>query len=358
MRRKLHPLSVHLGMAVANIGAVNVFAKKCGEEITADAAVKMMRGIQAYQQSTYKTAQVEIKTEWKNKKASLINLKENKNTSKRPLILVPSLINKSHIFNLSQSSSVLKQFHEKNVNAYILDWGTLDANETIETLIHSRLNPALQHASDIYSGQAIDVLGYCMGGTLILSNYDLIECKVRRIVALAAPWDFKDKNTTLSKHVRVWSPLVLEEIKKRKTLPAEWIQALFASIEPQGSAKKFITFSDMDQDSFEAQKFITVEDWLNDGVDLPKAIAHKCIQSWFIENELYSAQKNIDAELMIVASKKDKLVPYESAIATQQSLNTKSIYVHEAKSGHIGLIVGRNAEAEVWKPIRQWLAKD
>ncbi len=359
MRRKIHPLAIHLGMAAANTEAINSFSKKTENMISADDAVKMMRGIQLYQQSQYQAKVIETKTVWKDKTSSLITIKDNQtNSANRPLILIPSLINKSHIFNLSAQCSVLRDLNENNVNAYLFDWGKLSRDETLQSLIENRLNPALKFASEISHHEEIDVLGYCMGGTLILDNFRHITSKIRKCVALAAPWDFKVENSGLARNVRIWSPMVLNEIEKRNKLPAEWIQALFASIDTDGSAKKFIRFADMDMSSDEAHKFIVVEDWLNEGVDLPRSIAKFSIENWFIKNELTIGQKNIACDMLIVASNNDKLVPYKCAISAKKNIIAKSVNTIEAGTGHIGLIVGRNAQKQVWRPILDWICTD
>ncbi len=357
MRRRLHPLSIHLGMAAANIAEVNYFAQQCGTTISEADAVKMMRGIQMYQSSEFIAKRTDTKEVWTENSAKLVKLNNtNSESLTRPLVLIPSLINKSYIFNLSDECSILKWLNDNGINGYIFDWGSLQNHDAFQTIIEDRLNPALTFLENQSENKEIDVLGYCMGGTLLHAYYSSINVNIRNMIALAAPWNFNVENMNISKHIRIASPLVMPQIEKKETLPAEWIQALFASVDPNGTAQKFINFSQMDQTDAKARKFITVEDWLNDGVNLPSQIAHECMQSWFINNKLYKNKAmNIDANLMVVASPKDKLVPYESAAALTNNITAKTINLHEVNTGHIGLIAGGKAIPEVWQPIREWL---
>lgn len=345
-------------MAAANMEGIEHFTKTCGDTLSQEDAVQMVRGIQTYQKSDIKAPDLKNTILWQQRNGTKLikPSKQEKHGGGRPLILIPSLINKSNIFDLSEQDSIMRWLQKNKINAILFDWGNLEDDETIETLIENRLNPALEYACDDASENEIDVLGYCMGGTLFMENFEKIPVKIRRIIALAAPWDFKVESSKFSKQVRIWSPMALSMMQKRRNLPAQWIQALFASIDPKGSARKFVEFSKMDPSSTRAQKFITVEDWLNDGVDIPHNIAHHCIQKWFIKNDL--CQKKITmpgTDLLIVASNKDKLVPFDCAEALTKNITNARTEIQKAQTGHIGLIAGKNAQQDVWVPIKYWL---
>lgn len=357
VRRKLHPLSVHLGMASANSKEIKEFTQQCSAAITQNDAIEMMRGIQTYLRSESHVESHKTEVAWCENDAKLIKLAHQKGVQNTtPLILVPSLINKSYIFNLCKECSIIKWFHDQGIATYIFDWGALNKADSIETIAQQRLDPAIQYIKNQSHNNTVNVLGYCMGGTILLSHNHLLKTHINKIIVLAAPWDFAVENMTLSKYVRIASPLVMSELEKKQMLPAEWIQALFASIDPNGAAQKFIKFAKNEKTKKDKNIFVAVEDWLNDGIDLPYEIAHECIQNWFTKNQLMNIENTkINTNIMIVASKKDKLVPYESAIAATKTLHAKTIHVHEANTGHIGLVAGSNAHQEVWQPIKEWL---
>ena len=159
--------------------------------------------------------------------------------------------------------------------------------------------------------------------------------------------------------------MVKPVISEKGHLPHEMLQALFASLDPDAGARKFINFADMKKDSDVARLFVAVEDWLNDGVDIPHNIAQYCIQEWFIKNKTVSnewcvANKVVDpskmrSDILIIASEKDNLVPYECAASLANSLQNEQYDMIKLQSGHVGMIVGRQAINQVWSPALEWL---
>ena len=370
MRSGPHPLPVHLGMIAANMSGIHNYASSFSHSISEHDAVQMMRGIQMYQKHPFIPEELPTRTIWSEGGVSIkapVLKAEHKYISDTPLLLVPSLINKANILDISEERSMLRWFNQMGIETYLLDWGdfTQDAegNIDINALIGEVLCNAIQSVAEIHGGP-IDVLGYCMGGTLLLPAYCLAPDHIRRMTLLATPWDFKTKPSPLARNVRIWSPQIMPVIEGGGCLPSEWVAALFASLDPNGSAQKFIRFASMDQSSVGAKLFVAVEDWLNNGVDIPAKIAQHCIQEWFIGNKLSEGNLHIggkhintteiDADILIVASKSDRLVPFKCAANIQKNLGSASFDIIELDCGHVGLIVGSKTIETVWQPIFDW----
>lgn len=373
MRKGPHPLPVHMGMIAANMKGIEDYTQQFQSRIDEADAVEMIRGIQLYQSHPYEPPILPTMTLWSSYGASVqqpIEVSRNDVSSpiKAPLLLVPSLINKSNILDLTQDKSMLRWFHAQGHDVYLLDWGDLTSQEVVnfnvEDLISHILSEAIRCVSKTH-GSKVNVLGYCMGGTLLMGAARMMQAHLNSMVLLAAPWDFHAKSSTLARNVRLWSPSVLPVINERGALPAQWVQALFASLNPEGAAHKFMKFASMDQDGSGAKLFVSVEDWLNDGVDIPKNIAHDCIQKWFVRNETMQQQWCVDGHVVkpdhvecpvfVAASKKDGLVSYESAMNIINEASHAQFERLPLNCGHIGLIVGRDAVDDVWLPIHQWL---
>lgn len=161
-----------------------------------------------------------------------------------------------------------------------------DSSITIETLVCDRLGGALQHLRDQAKAKKCNIhgLGYCMGGALSLGLAAQNSGLFNSLTLLATPWDFYAGQKTLLHHVRFWTPSAMSRIENKNYLSADQLQSLFASVDPMLAQKKFSRFSKMDMESEEARIFVAVEDWLNDGKDLPAGIARECIMDWFIHN--------------------------------------------------------------------------
>ena len=56
---------------------------------------------------------------------------------------------------------------------------------------------------------------------------------------------------------------------------------------------------------------------------------------------------------LVAASRKDTITPFESALAAGQTLPEADVI--EPRAGHVGMIVGRHAEEDLWDPLAAWL---
>ncbi|MGH1377254.1 MAG: hypothetical protein ACRBB3_00370 [Alphaproteobacteria bacterium] len=371
MRNSPHPLSVHLGMAAAHVNGMQGYSTKPDVQITQADVIEMVRGIKMYQDHPFTPDKLPVTTIWKDGGISVNkpSIEEGEAAAVRgtPLLIVPSLINRGNILDISKEQSMLRWLRHNGIDAYLLDWGDMDSVEEramdMDALIQDKLQKSIQSVSKL-TGEKIDVMGYCMGGTLLVSGYPCFKDHIRRMVLLAAPWDFHVEPSDLYKNVRVLSSLVLPEIRQRGVLPADWMQSLFIAVDPKGSSQKFIRFSLMDQSSLEAKLFVSVEDWLNDGVDLPGNVAQECIERWFVGNELFlnkskmikSCDKLSDLDVLVIASENDAIIPYESALGVTSALSgARNVKVITPVCGHIGLIIGSKAKESVWKPVLNWL---
>lgn len=373
-RKGPHPLLAHLGMVAAS--------KTAGQDSMADyaapyfSAVKqqelaeVIKGIQMYLDHPFRAQQEQGITMWKNGSASVRTLYAEQGGPKpdKAVLLVPSLINSSAIFDLCEGRSMAHFLGQSGYSVYLMDWGDTAKDKeslNLSTVIEQRLLPAIRTVAD-HAQKPVTVLGYCMGGTLSLAAASLAPGEIDRLILLAAPWDFRAGQNLLSDRVRGWAPLVMPQLDQRGRLPAEWTQTLFATLDPDGSAKKFARFAEMDQDSPEARLFVAVEDWLNEGIDLAPAIARDVLQQWFALNAPVRGEWTVgahkidlsalDMPILVVASDADRLVPFEAANAVAHVAPPGYAQTHRLACGHIGLIAGRNAVAEVWTPVLRWLA--
>lgn len=365
MRKGPTIIAAHIGMAISQHSALNPedlgAQKGLPEELQ-----KMLLGLQKYQKHPYKPERLPLDTVWKEGEVSLNIIPGYDYAPERPsMVLVPSLINKSYILDLVEGRSLMRWLAGQGINPYLLDWGKASADEgqrDLDALIEHRLVPALKVAA-VRAGRPVHALGYCMGGTLLATAAAFAGDDLKSLIFLAAPWDFHAGSGTLLSRIQFWSPSAFPMIDEKGHLPVDWIQTLFASLDPSLGAKKFARFVDMDPASDETQLFIAVEDWLNDGIDLPGDLALQCLKGWFLTNDLVRGMCTINGHVvkaldiqkpaLIVASSRDRLVEYDSAAALQQQIQGAQII--DVKSGHIGMIAGRRTMGDVWRPVAEWV---
>jgi len=324
----------------------------------------MMDGIQAYRTSPHHAARPDYDALWESGSVRL--LRPYADAKGAPVLVVPSLINRFHILDIEDGHSFIACLRDRGFNPLIIDWGTPDGAErsfNIDTYIMDRLSPALAFAARTFG--PVHMVGYCMGGTLAVAAASLSPQHVKSLVALAAPWDFHAGDDTIAQRMRAFCVGAEGVMNAQGVLPVDWIQALFASIDPLFAFNKFRNFAKVAPDADEARRFVLVEDWLNDGVDLAAPAARQALLQWYGDNEPASGvwtlgahlvdATRIDTPALIVAAGDDRLVPEESAMALARAIDGAQ---HICPAiGHIGMMASNRAREEVWAPVAAWLAE-
>ena len=368
MRKGPHPLPVHLGMIAANMSDMNSLVPKRAK-ISHDQAVEMIRGIQLYQNHPYKAPKPQREVVWQKGGMTIskpydVDIIQNAQS----LLIVPSLINGSEILDITPDQSFLNYCYKRAINAYLFDWGDLaksgDDNITMDELVTDRLVDGIRGVSNI-AGATINVMGYCMGGTLILGSIAFASSYMRSMTLVATPWDFHAPSFDFAKQVRV-SRLPQNVMGGGfDGISSTVLQSFFAAIDSQASVQKFADFARMDQDSERAKLFIAVEDWINGGGALPQNIAQHCIHEWFENNKPLKGEwvlnrkkvnlKRLPENILSIYSSRDKIVPMDAVEPFVKVTNGNKIILD---CGHVGLMVGRNAREKVWKPICDFVQKN
>jgi len=324
----------------------------------------MMEGLKAYRAwpCTKKTRTHDVL--WEEGSTRLLRMPGGAAKTGDPVLLVPSLINRFDIMDLDPQHSFAAYLAGQGYDVYILDWGAPGKDETaftIDTYITQRLYPAFAKLGNPH------VIGYCMGGTMAAGAIAAAYGKYdpRSLTLLAAPWDFHAGDQTMKMRMNAFALSAGPVMETTRTLPVDWIQALFASIDPLFAFNKFRSFAKMEKDSQEARRFVMVEDWLNDGVDLTAGAANQAMQQWYIENQpangVWTLGKGIaDASYIktptfVVAAGTDKLVPKDTALAIGKQIVAAQTYIPDI--GHIGMMASPRAAKAVWQPIAEFLKK-
>lgn len=351
------PLPFQLSMAsVAAAGMAG------GTVFSGDTLQKFFEGIKKYQAHPFHRAVPDLPVVWQDGEARLLHAKASGKAHGIPVVLIPSMVNKSDILDLLEDRSLLRWLAGQGFDTYLLDWGRAaqDAGQaTMDAAIEQRLLPAIESL-----GGPVLLLGYCMGGLFAAAAGALRPDLVRGIVMLAAPWNFHDEKAALKNRLTLMKPTAIPYMKQYNRLPESWMQAVFATLDPEGSIKKFSSFADMGEDDPRIPVFMAVEDWLNEGLDLPAGIAMMCMEEWYEQNLPHLDQwvvcgktvraGDLKAATLVIAARDDKIVPLDSALAFADKRVKGDRLI--AATGHVGLLASGKAVSEIWKPMAQWFA--
>ncbi len=320
-------------------------------------------GIKKYQDSDFVNTRNEMPVVWSKGSASLLDYSEGKKGY--PLFIIPSLVNRYYILDLMRENSFLRWLTKEGWAPYVMDWGQPGVAENdfgLEEYIIQYLQPALKKIA-VQSDQKPIVVGYCMGGTLATALTVLSQSMIRSLVLIASPWDFHEGEDERAVQQGAWLQCILPSVQAIGHLPSEVLQGLFASLDPTLSLRKFSGFRSLDDNTEQARTFISLEDWLNDGVPLTQKVAKDCLQGWYGENLTEKGLWSIAGEAITldrvqlptlsVVSENDRIVPKASSLAAAELIANSTVL--STSLGHIGMMVSRGAQLKSWIPVSGWM---
>jgi polyhydroxyalkanoate synthase subunit PhaC len=135
----------------------------------------------------------------------------------------------------------------------------------------------------------------------------------------------------------------------------EVLQAGFWALDPERTVRKFAEFGCLDPAGDQARRFVTLEDWANEGEPLPLPAARELFEAmyrddapgagaWMVGGRPIAERPPVPS-LHLVAGN-DRIVPAASAPEGEQKI---------IASGHVGMVVGR-ARTRLHQALAAFLA--
>jgi polyhydroxyalkanoate synthase len=329
----------------------------------------LIDGIEAYRGHPYRRVLSEPPAVWSEGSTRLLDYgamsAAPSQTGGLPLLVVPSLINRAYILDLSARTSLLRWLAGRGFRPLLVDWdrpGDLERRFTLNDYICGRLGGCLDAALSL-TGRRPVLLGYCMGGLLTLALALRRGADLAGLALLATPWDFHAGGLAQARLAAALYGSFAPAAELLDELPVDVIQAFFAGLDPQLVLRKFSAFGRLDPASREATDFVALEDWLNDGVPVAAPVARECLVEWYGENATARGHWRIagqpvepaalDLPSLCLVPAQDRIVPPESATALASVI--PGAVTRTPAAGHIGMVVGARARRQVWQSLAAWL---
>jgi polyhydroxyalkanoate synthase subunit PhaC len=323
---------------------------------------QFLAGVRAYWRHPYRRPVSEPATVWRQGAARLLDHAGEG----PPILVVPSLINRAYILDLSPELSLLRHLAKSGFRPLLLDWGApegADLRLTLADQIHSRAQAALDATLGL-AGERPVLLGYCMGGLLAAGLAQARRRDLAGLALLATPWDFHAVAATSAPLIDSLLPLTAS-VAGLGFAPVELLQAFFAQLGPLGVVEKFQRFAEMPAVSARARLFVAVEDWLNDGVPLAGPVAQECLWQWYAENRparglwapggVAVRPEELDLPAFVAIPRRDRIVPAASAEPLAAGLPEATVI--RPAAGHVSMVVGDSALEQLWQPFTDWLRR-
>jgi poly(3-hydroxyalkanoate) synthetase len=319
---------------------------------------ELLAGIAAYRRHPWARAMEDPPVIWQEGESRLLDYGPPEG---RPVVFVPSLVNRAYVLDLLPEHSMLRFLAQGRVRPLLLDWGfpgEVERGFTMTDYVAGRLERAL-----LSVGERVTLAGYCMGGLMAVAAAQRRPDLVERLVLIATPWDFHAADPAAASQLAGLLPVLEPALTMAGALPIDALQMLFALLDPGSVGAKYRDFGRQDQAGARARMFVAVEDWLADGVPLAAPVARETLAGWYGANTPAHGRwriagwpvqpRTLRLPCWIATPGRDRIVPPQSALALAGCI--EGAVLHAPRAGHVGMVAGSGARDALWQPLLDWL---
>ena len=285
-----------------------------------------------------------------------------------PILVVYALINRPYILDLQPDRSVIRRLLDEGHDVYMIDWNEpsrLDQHLGLDDYVNRYIDNCVDVVRERSGQERINLLGYCMGGTMSAIYTALYTEKVNALGLMAAGLCFERTGGVLEEwgSEEYYDPK--EVVDTYGNVPAEFLDIGFALMDPVDNyVSKYVTlYENLESDGFVAN-FSRMEKWLDEGIDLAGRAYVEFLEEIYQNNSLYRNELeiggeavdigDIDVPVLQILGEYDHLIPPSASKPFNEVVGSDDVTTIEYPTGHIGLSVSSSSHAEVWPEVCDW----
>jgi polyhydroxyalkanoate synthase subunit PhaC len=298
-----------------------------------------------------------------------------------PLLVLPPWINRYYVLDMRPGMSMVEYLVEQGHTVFMVSWRNPSAEQAgikLEDYLRLGALEAMKVAKSITGSRKINLVGYCIGGTLLGLLLAYLAAKGDTSVSSATFFtsllDFSDVGETSVFVTDEKLAEVQERMKAKGFLSPEELSAVFRLMRGNDLIWNFAINNYL---LGRKPPAFDLMHWSVDGTRLPRAMQEYYLYNMYAKNHLRIPGKlemlgmpidlsRVTCPTYVVAGGDDHIVPWKSAFASAQLLSGPRRFVL-GKAGHITAVVSpagskraryQAGEAADGIDARQWLDKE
>jgi len=307
---------------------------------------------------------------------------QTKKVYKEPVLILPAWIMKYYILDLLPENSLVNWLTQQGHTVFIVSWrnpGSEDRNLGVDDYYRQGAMAAIDTVSKIIPETKINLMGYCLGGTLAMITAAAMaknnDQRIKSLSLLAAQGDFTESGELL---------LFINKSEVSFLKSMMWEQGYLDTKQMAGSFQMLrsydLIWSKMVQDYMHGTQrgMIALLAWNADATRMPYKMHSEYLEKLFLNNDFAEGRftiegkhivaENIQVPAFVVSTEKDHVAPWKSVYKTHLLINNDITFVltnggHNAgivsEPGHEGrsyYIRERKKDSTFLDPIT-WLEK-
>lgn len=271
----------------------------------------------------------------------------------RPLLVVPPFINKYYILDLQPQNSFVRHCVERGFTVFVISWRNVDASMAHlrwDDYIADGVIAAMAAVRSIQPRRALNVLGFCVGGTLLATALAVMPEAKRRTVTsltlLASMLDFSDTGDISAYVDEAYVQQCEARLGAGGIFPGRSLAQAFASLRSNDLVWRYVVGNYLKGETPPAFDLLY---WNSDSANLPGPLYAYYLRNMYLDNALRQPGRlrlcnqpvdlgRLDMPAYVLAAKEDHIVPWRTAFASAQLLRGATTFVRAA-SGHIAGVI-------------------
>jgi len=266
-----------------------------------------------------------------------------------PFLIVPPCINKYYILDLQAENSFVRYVIEQGHTVFLMSWknaGPEDANKTWDDYVERGPLTALEVVRKITKVQKPNVLGFCVGGTILASALAVARARgedpVASVTFLTTLLDFSDTGEIGCLIDEASVQTRENTIGKGGLLRGQELANVFSFLRANDLVWQYVVGNYLKGGT---PKAFDLLHWNSDATNLPGPFLAWYLRNMYLENNLrqpgrltVAGQKidlgKIDVPAYFFAAREDHIVPWSTSYLGRALLGGDTTFVLGA-SGHI-----------------------
>jgi polyhydroxyalkanoate synthase len=294
------------------------------------------------------------KVVYRNKLIELIQYEpRSESVHEIPLLIIPPWINKFYILDLQPRNSMVKFLTEQGFTVFMVSWRNPDAsmeNTTIDEYLDLGLLAPSDVVREITKSPTLNVMGYCIGGTLLSMALALLatrgDDRFGAATFIVSLQDFARVGDTAVFLGESHVDFIEQQMLERGYLDSREMSNMFNLLRSND-----LIWSNVVNNYLLGLKppAFDLLYWNSDGTRMARAAHSWYLRNTYVENNLITPGKvqlkgvpldlgQIRLDIYAVGAEKDHIVPWDAAWRIQQLTAGKTRFVL-ASSGHIAGII-------------------
>lgn len=344
----------------------NIIVENILEQV--DTVAEAMKNIAKIEEVDIATSPREVV--WSDGKVKLYHfISKTPKAAKTPVMISYALVNRWEMMDLQPDRSFIRKLLSSGIDVYVIDWGyptQVDRYKTMADYILGNMNDAVDAIRSLHKIEKVNILGVCQGGTFSLIYASLFPEKVKNLITLVTPVNFKTENGLLFKWAKDMDvDAVVDGFDG--VVPGDFLNSGFDLLKPMNKARKYMSMPDTMKDQATLMNFLRMEKWVADSPSQAGETYRQFIKDMYQHNKLVEGKfelegrkvdlKKITMPALTIYASADHIVPPDTTKPINDVIGSKDKELMEFPGGHIGVFVGTRSQNVLTPAIADWLVK-